>query len=54
MIKPLPNGKAKFIIVQMCRCSLLLEVVGFFLEDLWVTKKNPIVLEIICRVLGVA
>jgi hypothetical protein len=25
-----------------------------FLEVLWVTKKNPIVLEIICRVLGVA
>lgn len=53
MIKPLPNGKENFLIVQMCRCNLLLEVIRFFLEDLWVVKKNPVIFEIICKVLGV-
>jgi len=39
MIKPLPNGKAKSIIAQMCRCSLLLEVVGFFWKICGLQRK---------------
>ncbi len=54
MIKSLPNGKEKSIIVQMCKCNLLLEVARFFLEDLRATKKNPFILEIIYKVFGVA
>jgi hypothetical protein len=54
MIKPLPNGKAKSIIVQMCKCNLLLEVAGFSWRIYGLLRKNPIVFEINCKVPGVA